>query len=334
MTKGKFVNKDIQQIILNLKKKKKTINEIFEATKVSKRQIYRIISNGKTKPKKNVFSKLDPRRIINEKVGKKIINLLKKNNKLSSKEILKFCNLNCSCRTMRRWLSKNGYKSKQLKAKVELTDEEKQNRIVFGKSHNDYTKYQWNKIFFSDEKKFNLRGPDGYDKAWIQKNEKKVYVKKNHSYQSIMVWAAISYKHKTPLFFIEKNMNSEFYVEMIGNFFLPEANSVYGDNFLLQQDNASVHRSKFSMETFEDWGIKIFNFPTKSPDLSPIENMWSLLSQRVYNHGRTYKNLKDLKNSLTTEWNQIDQKMVKKLINSMPIRMKEVIQTKGDATHY
>lgn len=49
-----------------------------------------------------------------------------------------------------------------------------------------------------------------------------------------------------------------------------------------QQDGATCHTSKKSMEYFNKKGIRIFEHPAKSPDLSPIEHIWPHLKEGIW----------------------------------------------------
>ena len=42
---------------------------------------------------------------------------------------------------------------------------------------------------------------------------------------------------------------------------------------IFQLDNAAVHTSKFMRNWFKTKNIKVLDWPTKSPDINPIENL-------------------------------------------------------------
>ncbi|CAD5126836.1 DgyrCDS14867 [Dimorphilus gyrociliatus] len=56
-----------------------------------------------------------------------------------------------------------------------------------------------------------------------------------------------------------------------------------GRNYIFQQDNTGCHTARATRRAFRMNGINPIDWPAKSPDLSPIENMWHLTKNLVYN---------------------------------------------------
>ncbi|GFX21947.1 transposable element Tcb1 transposase [Trichonephila clavipes] len=50
---------------------------------------------------------------------------------------------------------------------------------------------------------------------------------------------------------------------------------------IFQQDNARPHMERIVQRFFVNHQIELLLWPTRSPDLSPIENMWSMVAQRL-----------------------------------------------------
>lgn len=52
-------------------------------------------------------------------------------------------------------------------------------------------------------------------------------------------------------------------------------------------DIAKLHRSKTVQATLEDGKITSLEWPTKSPDVKPIENIWDLFFRAIYKSSQT-----------------------------------------------
>ena len=107
-------------------------------------------------------------------------------------------------------------------------------------------------------------------------------------------------------------------------------------NIIWQQDNCRVHTASWSMEWLEEHGIPILKWPSRSPDLNIIENVWKQLQDYVYEKGqfRTKKELVDAifaaKDRLLSE----RPDYIKSLYDNFHKRIVKVIQGRGDETGY
>ena len=95
-----------------------------------------------------------------------------------------------------------------------------------------------------------------------------------------------------------------------------------------------MHVSASTRQWLEAKNLPILDWPAKSPDLSPIENVWSMLVKRVYREKRQFNCISDLKKVIIEEWKQIDQNQIASLIGTMNKRLIEVIANGGGLTHY
>ncbi|KAJ3429597.1 hypothetical protein M0812_24953 [Anaeramoeba flamelloides] len=92
-------------------------------------------------------------------------------------------------------------------------------------------------------------------------------------------------------------MNSEIYTRILGKALLPFIKNKYDcDDFEFLQDNAPIHKSKLSMNWFKENSIKLVSFPTKSPDLNPIEKIWNDLKNMI--EEESAETQEELKNSI------------------------------------
>lgn len=227
---------------------------------------------------------------------------------------------------------------KKMQSKPKLTPQHKTNRLLFAQKYMGW-KDEWKNVIFSDEKKFNLDGPDCYSCYWHHKGSEEVpRSKRNFGGGSVMVWGAFHYDGKLPLCFITTRMNSNLYNEMLEDVlvnFYEEQKDVNGrEDFIFQQDNASIHVSKQSTEWFRQKNIPLLDWPACSPDCNPIKNLWGVLAGKVYANGRQFGTVLELKLCIKECWREIGQDLLRNLATSMPKRIFEVIKNQGGHTKY
>ncbi|KAK2581558.1 hypothetical protein KPH14_005209 [Odynerus spinipes] len=246
-------------------------------------------------------------------------------NKTAS-EVKKILELPVTTRRVQQILQQdNRLKWTKRSLKPPLTQEHKRARLEFARNHMSWSE-EWKDTIFSDEKKFNLDGPDGFKYYWHDlRTDKSVAMSRNFGGGTLMVWAAFSYSSKTPLCKISTRMNSEKYIDLLEDCLIPFIEDNHEENVVYQQDNAAIHTSKKSREWFRQKDLPLLNWPARSPDLNPIENLWGILSRAVYKNGKQYNNIKDLEKAIRVEWSKIHITTLQKLICSMPNRIFQVL---------
>ena len=75
-------------------------------------------------------------------------------------------------------------------------------------------------------------------------------------------------------------------------------------------------------------------WPAQSPDLNPIENLWSIVKRRLGTYERAPTSLGEIWESVAREWQNIPREVLQNLVESMPKRMKNVLKNKGLWTKY
>jgi hypothetical protein len=82
-----------------------------------------------------------------------------------------------------------------------------------------------------------------------------------------------------------------------------------------------------TQEYFRKKRVVQISWPASSPDLNIIENVWSIVDNEVLKFN--IKNTDDLKTALKTVWTEISNDTIGKLFESMPGRLRQVINSKG-----
>ena len=90
------------------------------------------------------------------------------------------------------------------------------------------------------------------------------------------------------------------------------------------QDNTPPHAAHLTTDFLKKVLVKkgeIMEWPACSPDLNPIENLWSILKREVYAGGKHYSSKEDLWHAIKITANGISLDTIKKLTSSMDQRL-------------
>jgi transposase len=257
------------------------------------------------------------------------------NRKVSAAEIKKDLNLSQSVTTIGRVLrSEPTLRYEVIQRKPKLKEHHKTARLEWARERMSWTT-EWNSVIFTDEKKWNLDGPDGYQCYWHDlRKEPLVLSKQNFGGGSVMLWAGFGYHGKTPLNFVTGSLNSTAYQAVLQQSLLPVARRIGGNRWVFQQDNASCHASVSTREWLSNHGVRVLPWPALSPDLNPIENIWGMLTRRVYSNGRQFQTVAELKRAIQEEWDRLSLAELRGLLGTMPARIFSVINHNGGLTKY
>lgn len=270
---------------------------------------------------------------IKGKLLKKVINMAVKD-RLKTRQIAAKIPVNVSHVTIQRHLKDNaGCIWSKRKRTPNLNAKKKEVRAQFAIDHARWDK-EWEKVIWSDEKRFKLDGPDGLQYYWHHIDSEPEYFRTRQcGGGGIMVWGAFTASGTLFLEFVKETMDSKAYVKLMEKTIVRFINN-QEDHYIYQQDNARVHTAQKVMEMYETHGIDVMEWPSCSPDLNPIENLWGYMVRKIYSDGKYYDNINQLKLAISEAWDGIPKELITKLVASMKERMFQVVFMRGDKIKY
>ncbi len=212
----------------------------------------------------------------------------------------------------------------------------RQRHLTWSKEKKIWTVAQWSKFLFSDESKFCISFGNQGPRVWRKGGEANSpsCLKSVLSFHSLW-WFGLQCDLLVLVHcvFLKTNVTAPVYQDILEDFMLPSADQLFKDaDFICQQDLAPAHTAKSNKSWLNDHDVGVLDWPANSPDLTPIENLWSIVKRKMRN--KRPNNADELKATLKETWASIPPQQCYKLITSMPRWIEAVIKAKGAPTKY
>lgn len=210
--------------------------------------------------------------------------------------------------TIIRTLRKRGRRCRIAAQQTKLTEDHKLYRLAFCETMlEEWDEHRLNTIVFTDEKTFST------DIA----RQKHVYRPDNTRYRPQFVqnfqhsgritagfWGSISINGPGELIAVDPHFTANQYMNIITQNIIPMMNN-FEIPHVFMQDNSPVHTAGAVMNLLSNQAFEILPWPPLSPDLNPIENVWSYITYDwpAFDH----RDVAALRARVQAKWNSLHE---------------------------
>lgn len=227
-----------------------------------------------------------------------------------------------------------------------MTEKHKEERLGFALQYYSVADDFWKKVIFCDEKTFSTDEHSSLLHCWRPVNTRyeaeNIQPIRRSGRITAALWGWMADSGPGELIKVNERLNSHQYTEILEEVLTPSVRSLIPDQetVYVVMDNSPVHNAKAVKEWFTaHQDIIRIEWPAKSADLNPIENLWAYIvsinkwdSSEIRTKGALISHAKSVWESLKPKRHEVN--ICEKLVDSMPRRLGEVIVKRGSHTKY
>ncbi|CAH1968600.1 unnamed protein product [Acanthoscelides obtectus] len=231
--------------------------------------------------------------------------------------------LQCHRTTVGRYLHKEGIPRRIPAVKPLLTEDHRRVRLQFCQEN---LNRDFSTVVFSDEKNF-CTNTDYRPPLWRRNNTRydpaNIIPNRTTGRTTMGYWGWMTADGPGDLVSITDRMNSQQYVDILNNSFIPSYRILYPQSRItFVQDNSAVHTSHKVRNYLAQEDYNVIAWPAKSPDLNPIENLWGIMVQKWSTGGPLPNRRDNLDSHCRRLWESFrGTDVCKNLVGSMRTRM-------------
>lgn len=177
-------------------------------------------------------------------------------------------------------------------------------------------------ILFSDEKYVDVQD-HGCRFQWCDVEEipepraREMYAMRLH------IWGVIGVGFKFIAVLPNQRLTADSYIRRC----LSRALPLFPPGAVFVQDGAKAHTAGRTIAYLARKGVHVSEWPARSPDLNPIENIWALLSRMISDE--MPKDCDELQTFAVQQWSAIPQEVVNKYALSFTKKLQRCVEVRG-----
>lgn len=296
--------------------------------------------------------------IITPEIAERLTTAVRQCPKTTYQDLLDEFSLTFSRQTLIRFFRTIGIRGWMCKSRPHLTERHAILRLEWCLRYQNWTTDDWNKVVFSDESTIQ-RGKGGRREYCLRSHEQKwdldcLQTSTKLGGITCMIWGAfcvnlgrselVIMRRRAEASGMGNGIDSQSYTDALEEGFLPffaRGCSRLKEHTIFQQDNAPIHKSAHTMDWFEDNQIRTIDWPPYSPDLNPIEQVWTHLKTKIRQNNPELDDLYSgpdavlrVGEAAVLAWWEIRWSIFEALAESMPHRIQACIDAGGWHTRY
>ncbi|GFY17371.1 transposable element Tcb2 transposase [Trichonephila clavipes] len=190
-----------------------------------------------------------------------------------------------------------------------------------------------------DESRFSLSSDSHRILIWRERGSRNhpsnIFERDRYGGRGVLVWGGIMLGSRTDLHIFDAgSVNGTRYCNEILLPYVRLFRGAMGLQFLFMDDNAPCYRTVAAEQLLESEDIERMDWPTRSPDLNPIEHVWDFLGRRLAARTLPPVTIRELRLALEDEWAAMPQQLIDTLILSMGRRCETCLAVRGDHIPY